>query len=175
MRMLKLMGMMDYLKDPQLVASIQQFFGVKIYYNRHKKTSQEKEKKYIYTKINDNENNYTSTCHSKTMNGCDANKRLNARTERMNPVEQGRNEPTNEHNEALTISNNSNYTITNPFWYYIFMFGTELGDEIFYSAFIPFLFWNIDGAVGQRVVLVWAVIMTIGINELIIRNNDRKI
>jgi len=161
--MLKLTRMMDYLKDPRLVASIQQFFGVKIHYNRYKKTFQEKDKKYVYTKINDNEENYASTCHSKTINGCDANKRLNARTERMNSVEQETNEPTNEHNETLTISNNPNYTIANPFWYYIFMFGTELGDEIFYSAFIPFLFWNIDGAVGQRVVLVWAVIMTIGI------------
>ncbi|XP_043503525.1 sphingosine-1-phosphate phosphatase 1-like isoform X1 [Polistes fuscatus] len=54
------------------------------------------------------------------------------------------------------------FIIKNRFWYYLFLFGTELGDEIFYSAFIPFWFWNIDGAVGRRVVLVWAIVMSIG-------------
>lgn len=158
---LEQMKMMAYLKDPQLVASIQQFFGIKIY-NTHNETFQ-KEKEHIYTKI-DNEGNYTSTCHNRKINGCDANtKQLNASTKGMNPSKLGTNEPIIEYKEIMTVSNNPNYTITNPFWYYIFVFGTELGDETFYSTFIPFLFWNIDGAVGQRVVLVWAIIMTIGI------------
>lgn len=161
---LKLMKIMDYLKDPQLVASIQQFFGVKIYHNKHDKTLQEEEKKYIYTKIDDTEETYISTCRSKKINGCDANsKQLNASTKELNSLEHGTNESTYEHKEALTVSNNSCYTITNRFWYYTFVFGTELGDEIFYCTFIPFLFWNIDGALGQRVVLTWAIIMTIGI------------
>ncbi|XP_011703096.1 PREDICTED: uncharacterized protein LOC105459093, partial [Wasmannia auropunctata] len=157
----KLTKMINYLKDPQLVASIQQFFGVKIYYNSYKKTFREEEKN-VYTKFDDNEENYVLTCHSKSINGCDASKQLKTRTKQMNPLEQRTNERTNEHKETLIISNNPNYTITNPFWYYTFVFGTELGDEIFYSTFIPFLFWNIDGAIGQRVVLVWATIMTIG-------------
>ncbi|XP_044271390.1 sphingosine-1-phosphate phosphatase 1-like [Tribolium madens] len=65
-------------------------------------------------------------------------------------------------------SNNSNeetdnsYVITNKFWYYLFVFGTALGDEAFYSSFIPFWFWNIDGAVGRRVVLIWTIVMYIG-------------
>lgn len=54
------------------------------------------------------------------------------------------------------------YKIKNKLWYFIFMFGTALGDELFYSCFIPFWFWNIDGAVGRRVVLVWAIVMYIG-------------
>lgn len=160
---LKLMKMMDYLKDPQLVASIQQFFGIKIYYDKHDKTFLEEEKKY--TKINDNEENYIATCRIKKINGYDGkNKQLNAHAKPINsPLEQRTNESTNKHKETLTLSNNPNYAITNSFWYYTFFFGTELGDEIFYSTFIPFLFWNIDGAVGQRVVLVWAIIMTTGI------------
>ncbi|XP_011059161.1 PREDICTED: sphingosine-1-phosphate phosphatase 1-like [Acromyrmex echinatior] len=155
--LLKLIRIMDYLKDPQLVALIQQFFGVKISYNRHKKIFQEEEKKYN-TKVNDNEENYISTCHSKKINDCDANQQLNVYTKQVNSSEQ--RIETNK--GVLTISNNPNYTITNSFWYYTFVFGTELGDEIFYSTFLPFLFWNIDGAVGQRVVLVWGIIMTIG-------------
>lgn len=54
------------------------------------------------------------------------------------------------------------YEITNKFWYYLFVFGTALGDEVFYASFIPFWFWNVDGAVGRRVVLVWTVVMYIG-------------
>lgn len=57
------------------------------------------------------------------------------------------------------------YIITNWAWYYLFVLGTALGDEIFYASFIPFWFWNIDGAVGRRVVLVWTVIMYIGISS----------
>ncbi|XP_058801363.1 sphingosine-1-phosphate phosphatase 1-like isoform X2 [Phymastichus coffea] len=38
----------------------------------------------------------------------------------------------------------------------------ELGDESFYATAIPFWFWNIDGAVGRRIVLVWATVMAVG-------------
>ena len=54
------------------------------------------------------------------------------------------------------------YIIGNKFWYYLFLFGTELGDEIFYGTFIPFWFWNIDGAVGRRVIFLWSLVMYIG-------------
>jgi len=52
--------------------------------------------------------------------------------------------------------------IANPFWYYLFKFGTALGDESFYAFFFSCWFWNVDGAVGRRVVLVWALSMYIG-------------
>lgn len=59
-------------------------------------------------------------------------------------------------------SEDKEYTITNKFWYFLFVLGTELGDEIFYASFIPFWFWNIDGAVGRRVVMVWSIVMCVG-------------
>lgn len=55
-----------------------------------------------------------------------------------------------------------NYRINNKFWYYLFLFGTELGDETFYATMIPFWFWNVDGCVGRRVVFVWAITMYFG-------------
>lgn len=61
-----------------------------------------------------------------------------------------------------TKPDNPKYVVGNRFWYYLFVFGTALGDEVFYSTFIPFWFWNIDGAVGRRVVLVWTLVMYIG-------------
>lgn len=38
-----------------------------------------------------------------------------------------------------------------------------LGDEIFYASVFPFWFWNVDGAVGRRIISVWALSMYIGI------------
>ncbi|CAB0006606.1 unnamed protein product, partial [Nesidiocoris tenuis] len=58
-------------------------------------------------------------------------------------------------------SEDKEYAITNKFWYFLFVLGTELGDEIFYASFIPFWFWNIDGAVGRRVVMVWSIVMCV--------------
>ncbi|CAH0555478.1 unnamed protein product [Brassicogethes aeneus] len=65
-------------------------------------------------------------------------------------------------NDRSNAVDKKEYTVRNKFWYYLFCFGTALGDELFYSSFIPFWFWNVDGAVGRRVVLVWAIIMYIG-------------
>lgn len=87
---------MEYLKDPVLVANIQNYFGIKI--------------------CKDNRNG----------------------------------------------SGNKEFKVTNKFWYYLFVLGTALGDEVFYSCFIPFWFWNIDGFVGRRVILVWTLVMYIG-------------
>lgn len=52
--------------------------------------------------------------------------------------------------------------VTNKFWYYLFLFGTYLGDEIGYAIIIPFLIWNVDSAVARKMVIVWAVVMYIG-------------
>lgn len=73
---------------------------------------------------------------------------------------------TNFEIHSQNSKSDKNYVITNKFWYYLFVFGTALGDEAFYSCFIPFWFWNIDGAVGRRVVLIWTIVMYIG-NKLI--------
>lgn len=59
------------------------------------------------------------------------------------------------------------YIVTNRFWYWLFIIGTGLGDEAFYALFIPFWFWNIDGAVGRRVVLVWGIVMYIGMLHIV--------
>lgn len=56
----------------------------------------------------------------------------------------------------------NSYLVLSPFWFWLFKFGTELGDEIFYASVIPFWFWNIDGAVGRRIISVWALSMYIG-------------
>ena len=57
----------------------------------------------------------------------------------------------------------TDYEVTNQLWFWLFKFGTSLGEEIFYASMFPFWFWNVDGAVGRRVVVIWALSMFIGI------------
>lgn len=95
---------------------------------------------------------------------------------RYDPVDNGATIPPLNNGESKTSngeSKSSNGTpvvrklneidhVTNKFWYYLFLFGTYLGDEIGYAVIIPFLIWNIDSAVARKMVLVWAAVMYIG-------------
>ncbi|XP_015591575.1 sphingosine-1-phosphate phosphatase 2-like [Cephus cinctus] len=151
----------EYLKDPHLVARIQEFFGIKICYD--KDTGQ-----YETSEKSDQDESYSEESRSNEHSESDSKGKENGygvnRSDSNGYVSRRKNESTLSDEETVSGSDSEKlcYVITNYFWYYLFLFGTELGDEIFYSAFIPFWFWNIDGAVGRRVVLVWAVIMTIG-------------
>lgn len=87
---------------------------------------------------------------------------------RHDPCDDDATVPSLENGESKTSNGNavrkSNNIdpVTNKFWYYLFLFGTYLGDEIGYAVIIPFLIWNIDSAVARKMVLVWAVVMYIG-------------
>lgn len=54
------------------------------------------------------------------------------------------------------------YKIRNSFWYFLFLFGSQLGDEPFCAFFFSFWFWNLDPSVGRRLVLVWNLVMYVG-------------
>ncbi|KAJ0175381.1 hypothetical protein K1T71_008540 [Dendrolimus kikuchii] len=136
-------NIIEYLKDPLLVVKVQNFFGV-TYKSKVQETG-------------------TSVVHS------DHHERI----DEENDLKQHKRIPSN-----ISSSSQSSYdtdksadsgakeevicSINNKFWYYLFVIGTELGDEIFYATFIPFWFWNIDGAVGRRVILVWTICMYVG-------------
>ncbi|XP_074852434.1 sphingosine-1-phosphate phosphatase 1-like isoform X3 [Carettochelys insculpta] len=53
-------------------------------------------------------------------------------------------------------------SIGNPFLYYLFSLGTELGNELFYMLFFPFCIWNLDPWVGRRLIIVWVWVMYLG-------------
>lgn len=74
-------------------------------------------------------------------------------TNNLNNSKNHRMENTNE---------NKNYRVKYKFWYYLFLFGTHLGDIVGYAVFLPFLFWNIDGVIARKLVLVWTAVMYIG-------------
>jgi len=54
------------------------------------------------------------------------------------------------------------YKVENRLWYYLFLFGTQLGDEPFCALFFSVWFWNFDANIGRKLVLVWNIIMYIG-------------
>lgn len=63
---------------------------------------------------------------------------------------------------SLTGEAGQEFLIENRFLYYLFTFGTELGNELFYITFFPFIMWNMDVFVSRRLVMVWVWVMYLG-------------
>lgn len=63
---------------------------------------------------------------------------------------------------SLTGDAGQEFLIENRFLYYLFTFGTELGNELFYITFFPFVIWNVDAFVGRRLIMVWVWVMYLG-------------
>ncbi|XP_035474210.1 sphingosine-1-phosphate phosphatase 1 [Scophthalmus maximus] len=63
---------------------------------------------------------------------------------------------------SLTGDVGQEFLIHNKFLFYLFTFGTELGNEMFFIVFFPFLLWNIDALVSRRLIVVWAWNLFVG-------------
>lgn len=63
---------------------------------------------------------------------------------------------------SLTGDAGQEFMIDNRFLYYLFTFGTELGNELFYMTFFPFVTWNVDAFVSRRLIIVWVWVMYLG-------------
>ena len=172
--------LVEYLKDPHWVANFQKFFGVE---KVHCKTANKKQqycavdidafKKYeaIKTrKISEKTHAENNLSGFKTKNGAvvvTSNNGLSQLTSK-NGVGQlfanssGDTSLEESAYEDLDEKNVLYYRITNWVWYYVFLFGTQLGDENCYTLLFSFWFWNIDGAVGRRLYLVFNFVMYIG-------------
>lgn len=158
----------EYLKDPHLVARIQKFYGVEVVRPPNSSPmliasngnvgslfpgdgAVQLKTRLAKKAVTGTSSHYYSSKSKKCIgNGIQSNGWLSAEIEGDETLS-SESEPESK-----------GYIINNWGWYYLFFLGTALGDEIFYASFIPFWFWNIDGAVGRRVVLVWTVIMYIG-------------
>ncbi|KAK3574016.1 hypothetical protein QTP86_034403 [Hemibagrus guttatus] len=58
---------------------------------------------------------------------------------------------------SLTGDVGHQFAISNRFLYYAFTLGTELGNEMFYISFFPFLTWNVDPFVARRLIAIWVL------------------
>ncbi|KAM9708613.1 sphingosine-1-phosphate phosphatase 1 [Menidia menidia] len=63
---------------------------------------------------------------------------------------------------SLTGDAGQEFVIENRLLYYLFTFGTELGNELFYIIFFPFIMWNVDPFVSRRLIMVWVWVMYLG-------------
>ncbi|XP_076024122.1 sphingosine-1-phosphate phosphatase 1-like [Genypterus blacodes] len=63
---------------------------------------------------------------------------------------------------SLTGDVGQEFLIDNKLLFYLFTFGTELGNEMFFIIFFPFLFWNVDALVSRRLIVVWAWNLFVG-------------
>lgn len=151
---MKIKEYIEYLKGPKPVLQFQKFFGV------HELSNKKKSKTVTINKTvagTTKDILFTSLKYRK-INGNDDKRMSDGNT--SSEIE----ESFSSESDVETAT----YVISNKFWYYLFLFGTYLGDEVFYATFLPFWFWNIDGAVGRRIVMVWTIIMYIGKNNFII-------
>lgn len=63
---------------------------------------------------------------------------------------------------SLTGDVGQEFLIENKLLFYLFTFGTELGNELFNITFFPFLLWNVDAYVGRKLIIVWVWVMYLG-------------
>lgn len=63
---------------------------------------------------------------------------------------------------SLTGDAGQEFVIQNRFLFYLFTFGTELGNETFYITFFPFVMWNLDAFISRRLIMVWVWVMYLG-------------
>ncbi|XP_029349907.1 sphingosine-1-phosphate phosphatase 1 [Echeneis naucrates] len=63
---------------------------------------------------------------------------------------------------SLTGDAGQAFLVQNRLLYYLFTFGTELGNELFYITFFPFVIWTLDAFVGRRLIMVWVWVMYLG-------------
>ncbi|KAK1795936.1 hypothetical protein P4O66_009042 [Electrophorus voltai] len=63
---------------------------------------------------------------------------------------------------SLTGDVGQEFIIENKFLFYLFTVGTELGNELFFIVFFPFLMWNVDAYVSRQVIVVWVWVLFFG-------------
>ncbi|XP_030627824.1 sphingosine-1-phosphate phosphatase 1 [Chanos chanos] len=63
---------------------------------------------------------------------------------------------------SLTGDVGQEFIIENKFLFYLFTLGTELGNEMFFIVFFPFLMWNVDAYVSRQLIVVWVLVLLLG-------------
>lgn len=139
----KMSSLWEYLKSPELVVEIQEFFGIE-YLNKN----------ILPNSKNSDLENFQNNDETKKLR----KRKISDESVKSNQSTDNGFSSDDQENPAKKLT----YKVRNKFWYYVFIIGTALGDEIFYATFIPFWFWNVDGAVGRRIIFVWSTCMYVG-------------
>uniref|UniRef100_A0A8C4SUG6 Sphingosine-1-phosphate phosphatase 1 n=1 Tax=Erpetoichthys calabaricus TaxID=27687 RepID=A0A8C4SUG6_ERPCA len=128
----QLVRLLRDLKDPHKVARFQQLCGVRGSFR---------------TDEADGLRGRIVESHSPQVNGTD---RETSAIRQEDSSDVAKQKP--QRRNSLTGEGGQEFVIDNAFLYYLFTFGTELGNELFYITFFPFFMWNIDAYVSRRLI-----------------------
>ncbi|XP_077592931.1 sphingosine-1-phosphate phosphatase 1-like [Stigmatopora nigra] len=149
-----------HLQDPRLVARFQHLCGVRGTFPEN--ASQDKTQ--LRTPEDDHPDLRKRTPEDEVGNGelAHTNGTLSENQNQAQPEDEclARAKPLRKN--SLTGDPGQEFLIRNKFLFYLFTFGTELGNEMFFIVFFPFLFWNIDALVSRRLIVVWAWNLMVG-------------
>ncbi|KAG9344792.1 hypothetical protein JZ751_010479 [Albula glossodonta] len=93
-------------------------------------------------------------------NGREAAHDPSKQSESMDATARGRVKPLRKN--SLTGDGGQEFIIENKFLFYLFTIGTELGNEMFFIVFFPFLIWNVDAYVSRQLIVVWVWVLFLG-------------
>jgi len=169
----------DRLKDPELVAGFQRYFGVQEV-KRNSVGNPQSTQPFISQNYDDLKRRSKKATNAGTGNGngtssarsTGSSSSSSSAEDTDNPSASGWSINTTGASDLLQQKHLSEdelkdrnvifYRIGSKFWHYLFLFGTQLGDEAWYIFLFGLWFWNIDGAVGRRVYFIFAFVMYIG-------------
>ena len=143
-------AVVQYLRDPRLVAKFQSYCGVQIVspYNSKQQTDEN-----------------GSSKGAKRVNGYHCHETYNVVSDNATRWF-GRHRTVSFHSTKMSsdkAAELSKLTVqTMAIIDLFFRFATELGYEPFYITVIPFFIWNIDSYVGRQGVLLWSISMYTG-------------
>ena len=146
-----MLKIINYLKDAQLVAEFQHFFGIQ-------SLVQERSDRVVQDECNGKPSSSVRTddkLRQRHRSGTNSEGRNDRQS--INDIRCGlanglsKGQSTNHHSNAKsTKATSKHYVIKNRAFYYLFCFGASLGYEIFYALFFPFVLHNVDSFVGRR-------------------------
>lgn len=145
------------LHSPNLVARFQKYFGVEVSYSVQPSSNEDS------TQSKSNGSCTSEHDEKRSDNLSETSVRIRSGLASVHFESSAkRQDVSNYQGEVEKDKVEVTYSIKNWFWYYLFRFAAGLGYELFYATFFPIWFWNVDGAVGRRFILLWAIIMYTG-------------
>ncbi|KAG7265269.1 hypothetical protein CRUP_020515 [Coryphaenoides rupestris] len=150
----RFISLCNYLQDPCLVAKFQKLCGVKATFPATSESELSRDDANAKD-VDATGNQSRDSCR----NGSAAAVLLRSR-EAEADADLARAKPLRKN--SLTGDVGKEFIVGNRVLFYLFTFGTELGNEMFFIVFFPFVFWNVDALVSRRLIIVWAWNLFIG-------------
>lgn len=161
-----------YLQDPCHVARFQQLCGVRGTFSRRSAATEKERARDVspngacVKRCGGDHREQDTECQKGVkqhdpVNGVNENKDVSVGSPGTETLDsRGRVKPLRKN--SLTDDVGQEFIIENKFLFYLFTMGTELGNEMFFIVFFPFLMWNVDACVSRQVIVVWVWVLFFG-------------